>query len=257
MEDITKGWSCLSLSGSEGDGFRLSNEMGFVEFILDAKFFTKRVLDSDAKARNFKQLWWFKNGFKIKDLGNHIVLFIFDNKLETDRVLESQPWNFDKHLVAIQRYEKTMHVWDFSLIWFFFGFKFTTFPLGFMNQDVAVCICSGIGKVCSLEKSKMEGGDFMRVREEIDVSKPPCRSHKITMDDGINGWVSFKFERLPNICYWCGCLIHNDKDCGLQFDGEGTLSIESRQYGAWMCAPPFNLVKKSMIVVHDFMQNIR
>lgn len=54
MEDITRGWSCLSLSGSEGDGFRLSNEMGSVEFILDAKFFTKSVLNSDAIARNFK-----------------------------------------------------------------------------------------------------------------------------------------------------------------------------------------------------------
>lgn len=84
-----------------------------------------------------------------------------------------------------------------------------TFPLGFMNQDVALGICSGIGKACSSEKSKMEGGDFMRVREEIDVSL------KMTMDDGINGWVSFKFERLPNICYWCDCLIHNYKDSGL------------------------------------------
>lgn len=44
-----------------------------------------------------------------------IILFssFFNIKLETNRVLESQPWSFDKHLVAIQRYERPMHVWDF------------------------------------------------------------------------------------------------------------------------------------------------
>ena len=67
----------------------------------------------------------------------------------------------------------------------------------------------------------------MRVQVIIDVSKPLCRGKKITLDDGINGWVSFKFERLPNICYWYGCLMHNNKDCELWFDSEGTLSVES------------------------------
>ena len=91
MEEITEGWSRLSLQGPEGDGFRLRSEMGSEEFVLAAKFFTKRALNTDAIARNFSQLWCSRNGFKIKDLGNHIVLFIFDNKLDTDRILASQP----------------------------------------------------------------------------------------------------------------------------------------------------------------------
>lgn len=54
MEEITEGWSCLSLLGLEGDGFRFRNEMGSVEFILVAKFYTKRVLNTDTIARNFE-----------------------------------------------------------------------------------------------------------------------------------------------------------------------------------------------------------
>ena len=76
---------------------------------MAAKFFMKRALNTVAIARNFSQLWRFRNGFKIKDLGNHIILLIFDNKLDTDRVLASQPWSFDKYLVAIQRYEAKTH----------------------------------------------------------------------------------------------------------------------------------------------------
>ena len=63
--------------------------MGSEEFVLATKLFAKRALNTDAIARNFSQLWRSWNGFKIKDLGNHIVLFIFDNKLDTDRILAS------------------------------------------------------------------------------------------------------------------------------------------------------------------------
>ena len=58
--------------------------------------------------------------------------------------------------------------------------------------------------------------------------------------------MSFKYERLPNICYWCGCLTYSDK---------GTQDLESRQYGAWMRAPLFNPVKKVTIVVLGFYAN--
>ena len=41
----------------------------------------------------------------------------------------------------------------------------------------------------------MEGGIFMSVQVVIDVSKPLSRSQKTMLDDGINGWVYFKYER--------------------------------------------------------------
>ena len=65
--------------------------MGSKDFILAAKFHTKRVLNVEAVAQNFSQLWRTRNGFKIKDQGNHVVLFIFENKFDCDRIFSSQP----------------------------------------------------------------------------------------------------------------------------------------------------------------------
>ena len=31
---------------------------------------------------------------------------MFDNKEEVEKILANQPWNFDKHLVVLQWYEK-------------------------------------------------------------------------------------------------------------------------------------------------------
>ena len=42
--------------------------MGSNEFILAAKFFTRRMLNTNAIARNFKQLWYSCNGFEVKDI---------------------------------------------------------------------------------------------------------------------------------------------------------------------------------------------
>ena len=68
------------------------------------------------------------------------------------------------------------------------------------------------------------------------------------------GWVSFKYERPPSICYWCGCLTHGDKDCELWINSEGRLIAKDRNYGAWFRAPLSNQIRKSTIVVPGFFQ---
>ena len=54
-------------------------------------------------ARTLKALLQARNGFKIRDIGDHKVFFIFENELDVNRILMSEPWSFDKNLVALQR----------------------------------------------------------------------------------------------------------------------------------------------------------
>lgn len=49
--------------------------------------------------------------------------------------------------------------------------------------------------------------------------------------------MSFKYIRLPNICYWCGCLNHVDRDCDLWIKSDGKLIKENQSYVAWIRAP--------------------
>ncbi|KAL0005102.1 hypothetical protein SO802_012663 [Lithocarpus litseifolius] len=57
----------------------------------------------------------------------------------------------------------------------------------------------------------MHGGDFLRVRVAVNVLEPLCRGRRVTFNDDSNGWVSSRYERLPNFCFWCGHLDHIDK----------------------------------------------
>ncbi|KAL0007003.1 hypothetical protein SO802_008505 [Lithocarpus litseifolius] len=86
--------------------------------------------------------------------------------------------------------------------------------MSMLDLEVAMEIGETIGNVIPSEHTKeMVGRDFLRVRVEIDVSKPLCRGRKIAINANEFIWVAFKYEKLPNFCYWCGRVSHADKEC--------------------------------------------
>ena len=89
----------------------------------------------------------------------------------------------------------------------------------------------------------------MRVRFAIEIRKPLCRGRKISWDQTGEGWASFMYECLPNICYWCSHLSHDDKDCVLWLSSKGSLSVDEQQFSSWLKASQFNPAKKLTVEV--------
>ncbi|XP_050240923.1 uncharacterized protein LOC126689789 [Quercus robur] len=253
MDDLTKHWSSLSLSDREGSGLRLKKEQAVNEFIIAARFFTKRSLNIDAIARTFSPLWRSKAGFNIKNNGDHIILFSFDNELEVDRILSSEPWCFDKHLMVLSKIKKGSPLKECNFNRASFWVQVYDIPLRYRNKEVAKQICETIGVIQHpKDPPDCDGGSFIRVRVSIDISLPLCRGRLITLDDDKEHWVSFKYKRLPNLCYWCGWLTHTDKDCEKWIDSEGSLQPDDQQFGAWMRAPSFVASRKNVVAVPSF-----
>lgn len=92
---------------------------------------------------------------------------------------------------------------------------------------MAVGICEVLGPISwPTNNSMIEGENFMHAHVSLDGSLPLCSGRVVSLEDDHQLWVSFKYKYLPNICYWCGCLDHDDKDCDIWIESEGTLSTD-------------------------------
>lgn len=186
-------------------------------------------------------------------MGDHTILFVFDNNDEVEKILASEPWSFHRHLVVLQMLEIVVIVRDVAFNKVLTWVQVHIITISFLNRGVAEELCEVIGEVDQNSSNvEVEGGSIIRVCIRVDISIPLCRGHVLSIEDGKEGWVSFKYKRLPNICYWCGCLDHTDRDCNLWIESDGTLDSSDQEYGAWIRAPLTPMIKKSVVVVPSF-----
>lgn len=172
------------------------------------------------------------------------------------KVLDGEPWSFDKHMMVMQVYDGSKDVRDLSFDLVPFWVQVHDLPLRFRKRRVAEQLCEAIGNVTHGEVDPTrEGERFVRVRVTLDISKPLCRGRLTTLDDGKVLWLPFKYKRLPNLCYWCGCLDHDDKSCDIWIESKGSLTAEKQQYGPWIRAPPFAPSKSKVVTVPGFYES--
>ena len=103
MEDLTLKWNKLSLSQKEGKHVVLSKNKQVQEFVLAAKFLTRRNINIDAIAKMFRPLW--SHSFNIRDAGDNYLSFSFEDESDLEKVFLGEPWSYDRHLVVFQRYD--------------------------------------------------------------------------------------------------------------------------------------------------------
>ncbi|XP_030936712.1 uncharacterized protein LOC115961968 [Quercus lobata] len=252
MEDILYDWKKLSLTDEEDVKLSLSKSKNLrsKEYVLAAKFLTKRALNVEAIGRTFKPLWRAKKDFKVREAGDHLLLFVFELKSDAERVLANEPWTFDKHAVLLQRFDGSIPSRYLRFTKLKFWVQIHGLPMCLLDSEMAIELGETLGQVSPCENlSELVGREFLRVHVEIDISKPLCRGRRITLDAEEEIWVSFKYEKLPNFCNWCGMISHDGKDCETWLARKDSANIEPYEYGPWLRAAPYNPGRTPFIVV--------
>ena len=238
MASLENLWSRFTLDDEEEYGAEVPKPVEAPVHRLAGRFFTKRTLNVESIARTFKPLWKPTGELKLRDLGDNILLFEFSDSLDLARVLEYEPWTFDKNIVVFREATAVEEVptLEFSMVNFWV--QLHNLPPTSLNQATGEAIGNTIGKVINVAdpEDDGEGGEFLRVRISIDITKPLPRCRKLWSEGKQLGWVGIKYERLPNFCYWCGCLTHGEKDCDLWLRGKGSLKKDEQQFRDWMRA---------------------
>ncbi|OMO97030.1 hypothetical protein CCACVL1_04699, partial [Corchorus capsularis] len=169
-------------------------------FFLVAKLFSKRSPHVEGLRRAMMHAWKLDSDFTVKRIGERFFLFTFEDKLEKDRVLVSQPWSFQRSLLLLRNSDglKPIESLEFETcpLWIrVFGLP----PL-MMTYMVGYATSSSMGIVQDVDDSD---GHFLRIRVESDVHQPIKNGTMVTGPTG-DLEVNFTFEKSPDFCFVCG-----------------------------------------------------
>ena len=84
-----------------------------------------------------------------------MVLFVFDNSSDVERIIENQPWSFDKHLVVLQTFEEFSKLKDLVFDKALFWAQVHDIPIRYMSKKVAESIHETFGEVEGLLNPQM------------------------------------------------------------------------------------------------------
>ncbi|KAL5855461.1 hypothetical protein ACOSQ4_005263 [Xanthoceras sorbifolium] len=108
-----------------------------------------------------------------------------------------------------------------------------------MNNEVGLYLWGLIGKVKEIDSgANVEClGKFIRVRVMVNVLKPLKRGIRVAL--GMKGVedcnVLLCYQKLPNFCYFCGCLGHLIRD--FMVNDMGLVDDSDLRFSAWFRAP--------------------
>lgn len=88
-------------------------------------------------------------------------------------------------------------------------------PFDLIYEEAGLDIGKGLGRVVEVDSKAIasEQARFLRIHIEIPLNKPLRKGAPIVSSDGGKVFVALKYERLVGLCYNCGMLGHEVKDC--------------------------------------------
>ena len=110
-----------------------------------------------------------------------------------------------------------------------------------------------MGTPLLMTDSESEGGKGnclrVRVQVRIDITKPLNRVRKVWSEGSVIGCAILKYECLPNFCYWCGLVFHDDRNCERWLRSKGSLKKSDQNFRDWMRAEIDLTTRKTSITV--------
>ena len=169
---------------------------------------------------------------RIVDVGNDILQFKLSSRYQMEWVEKNDSWNFDNNLLLLCRWKKGMSAANIVFSHSPFWVQVWGVPFELMTEDFARDIGNRIGIFLKADKRSWQADQakYMRVRTELPLDKPLRRGGYLMGMEGEKLWVTFKYERLPTVCYICGRLGHDDKHCVAM----ETRQVTEYQYGEWI-----------------------
>ena len=237
-DDVLDRLESMSLTAEEEDIIVIPEE-GRREEIesctlsLIGKFLTCKPFNKRAAKNTIRRAWGLDDGLQIVEVGANLFQFKFKIEFDLERILTGGPWTFDNQLLMLKRWQKGMNASNVKLESASLWVQIWGAPFDMFSPSVARVVGSRLGEVEEVEQRRNQDAQnfFMRVQVALPISKPLRRGGYLAGSDGERVWVTFKYERLPMFCHFCGFLGHDLRNCAGYFTATKKGNTVQVQYG--------------------------
>ncbi|XP_050229412.1 uncharacterized protein LOC126678560 [Mercurialis annua] len=204
-------------------------------FILVGKIVGDKQFSYSAVREALQRSWRIRHGFQIAKDFSGVYVFTFQSKEDMETVWRGRPWCIRNSLLVLQQWppDQALESIEFLTSPFWIRFvglpanQITTSNAGIIGQLFEKLLVSEVGA----DGNRRDYGT-LRLRVVIRVDKPLRKGFFTILDDGTPKWVSFTYERLPDICFRCGVMGHYASTCsaileeGLPNQGGGGVGVQ-------------------------------
>nr|XP_023910504.1 uncharacterized protein LOC112022158 [Quercus suber] len=243
VEDVVERMTSLKLTSKEEEDIQVSDEGRLDELegcalSLIGKFLTCKPFNRKAAKNTLRQAWGLDKDLQISEVGINLFQFKFQSEYELDRILRGGLWTFDNQLLMLTRWRSGMSannvVLEHASLWV----QIWGVPFDMMSPKVATEVGNKMGVVEDVGRRRRTDDQsfFLRVRVALPIAKPIRRGGFLLGSDSKRHWVTYKYERLPLFCHYCGILGHDIRHCPAHFTASKAAATVEYQYGDWLKA---------------------
>ncbi|XP_042958006.1 uncharacterized protein LOC122293492 [Carya illinoinensis] len=238
MEDLEEKWKDLKLRDEEKMVIEIDEEVPSDLLIKEQrtlleKFCSNRLISKEVVENTLAKVWRISKQAQFTEVSPNIFAIVLDNIANKQKVWSGRPWLFDNQLLVLKEFDGFTPLKQVNFNSESFWVRFHNLPLSCMMEVRGEQIGSTVGRVerVDVQEDGSGWGKFLRVQIHIDLNQPLTRGRTL-MVKGKDIWIPFSYEKMPRICFLCGCIKHGQDECkegGSQAGGDN-------QYGQWLRA---------------------
>lgn len=242
-DDVINCLENMKLTADEEETIEISDEGRRAEIesctlSLIGKFLTCKPFNKRAAKNTLRRAWGLEDKVQMVEVGSNLFQFKLNSEFDLERILNGGPWSFDNQMLLLTKWRKGMNANNARLNHASLWVQIWGVPFDMVSPKVATEVGGRLGDVVEVERRQKQDDPsyLMRVKVALPISKPLRRGGFLAGMDGTRHGVTFKYERLPMLCHYCGVLGNDLRHCASYFAALKQGVEVELQYGDWLKA---------------------